>query len=621
MFIHIYLPGILQLQRRLFESRRCLLLVCRDDFNSKEFTTYEMVKGCPVWRVSGVFRLAFDPRKSIHYKRVQAGGESEGLNRELKHCKLNIKDHDHLLMTSLEIPHWLHRGRNFLESFGGPSNDPILLLMEIPHMLHLEGKFFESCGCLLLVCKDDIGSTEFTIYEMIKGSFVWSVRGRGCFCGDKLIRRGCKIRPNIKNNIEIFDIGSNQIDDDDDADDAFVFISPFKVDPNLYEFIPSLAIAEEGVVNGHFSQLTREHFVSVLHREVGADLRKASVEPSDMQQFVAIWGRRPMITELRSIVGSSDWTEVLRYFCRMAAAEDRRFAMQMNLVRQEVADVCEYKRNLSDELCSVKSVIAPMKAYELLNDTLRKDEAKMAQLRELERQLELRALEKELFIQKLVRNCNLCGRYPVYVIARFTELDLALGAGGVLSLLLLLALFQASDEELWRQLLPVNNGMVADVWLAGQTNRAAIEINDTIMVRDQFLEELDSLGVRHRIVVVGKAAEFVSDTIRKDNAQVEQLREIESQMEFRALEKELHELMPKCKALRERVGEWDWSKMIGVYYKSAMADDFEFARRISVLYQEMEIAYSEKLDFIRELEVVPGVAVEAKTTEFLNDKL
>ncbi|GKE42366.1 hypothetical protein Tco_1469650 [Tanacetum coccineum] len=114
--------------------------------------------------------------------------------------------------------------------------------------------------------------------------------------------------------------------------------------------------------------------------------------------------RRPMITELRSIVGSSDWTEVLRYFCRRAAAEDRRFTMRMNLLREEIADVCEYRRNLADELCSVRSVIAPVKAAELLNDTLRKDEAKMAQLRELERQLELRALEKELFIQKLVRN-------------------------------------------------------------------------------------------------------------------------------------------------------------------------------------------------------------------------
>nr|GEX00345.1 hypothetical protein [Tanacetum cinerariifolium] len=104
--------------------------------------------------------------------------------------------------------------------------------------------------------------------------------------------------------------------------------------------------------------------------------------------------------------GFLEWhcTEVLRYFCHKAATEDRKFAMRMNLLRQEIADVCEYRRNLADELCSIRSVIALVNAVELLNDTLLKDGAKMEQLCELERQLELRALEKELFIQKLVQN-------------------------------------------------------------------------------------------------------------------------------------------------------------------------------------------------------------------------
>ncbi|GJW04818.1 hypothetical protein Tco_1563674 [Tanacetum coccineum] len=176
-------------------------------------------------------------------------------------------------MTSLEIPHGLHRGRNFLESFGGPSNDPILLLMKIPHMLHIEGRIFESCGCLLLVCRDDIGYIEFTIYEMMKGSSVWSVRylvniqqlmnplpegwsirtsvwsiclGEGeedAFMVINLSGKVVKYNLISKTNTEIFDIRSNQMDDDDDddADDTVVFIPPFEVDHNLYEFIPSLA--------------------------------------------------------------------------------------------------------------------------------------------------------------------------------------------------------------------------------------------------------------------------------------------------------------------------------------------------------------------------------------------
>ncbi|GKD79276.1 hypothetical protein Tco_1341897 [Tanacetum coccineum] len=118
-------------------------------------------------------------------------------------------------------------------------------------------------------------------------------------------------------------------------------------------------------------------FVQNLRREDHLrSLSGVSVEPSDMQLFVAIW----------------------------VAAEDRRFAMRMNFLREEIADVCKYRRNLINELCSVRSVIAPVKAAELLNDSLTKDEVKMAQLLELERQLELRALKKELFTQKLVRN-------------------------------------------------------------------------------------------------------------------------------------------------------------------------------------------------------------------------
>nr|GEY69729.1 hypothetical protein [Tanacetum cinerariifolium] len=51
---------------------------------------------------------------------------------------------------------------------------------------------------------------------------------------------------------------------------------------------------------------------------------------------------------------------------------------------------------------------------------------------------------------------------------------------------------------------------------------------------------VDKLRSIRGIVVVQKAAEFVADTVRKANVQVAQLREVESQMEFRALEKELH---------------------------------------------------------------------------------
>ncbi|GJX27773.1 hypothetical protein Tco_0235852 [Tanacetum coccineum] len=82
--------------------------------------------------------------------------------------KLNIEDHDHPIITTIQIPHGLHRGRNFLESVGG-CDDPMLVLLDIHGMLHLEGRLFKSRRCLLLICSDDIGFREFTIYEMMKG--------------------------------------------------------------------------------------------------------------------------------------------------------------------------------------------------------------------------------------------------------------------------------------------------------------------------------------------------------------------------------------------------------------------------------------------------------------------
>ncbi|GJR36748.1 hypothetical protein Tco_1212432 [Tanacetum coccineum] len=81
-----------------------------------------------------------------------------------------------------------------------------------------------------------------------------------------------------------------------------------------------------------------------------------------------------------------------------AAAEDRRFATQLNMLRREMANIYEKRRNLAYELRSFRGIIAPGKAVDFLNNTLRKDDAEMTQLCELERQIELRALKKELFI-------------------------------------------------------------------------------------------------------------------------------------------------------------------------------------------------------------------------------
>ena len=66
--------------------------------------------------------------------------------------------------------------------------------------------------------------------------------------------------------------------------------------------------------------------------------------------------------------------------------------------------ICEKRRNLEDELRSIRGIVVVDKAAELVSDSLRKDNAQVEKLHEVENQMAFRAYEKELFIQKLVGN-------------------------------------------------------------------------------------------------------------------------------------------------------------------------------------------------------------------------
>nr|GEU77063.1 hypothetical protein [Tanacetum cinerariifolium] len=156
---------------------------------------------------------------------------------------------------------------NFLKSYGYV--DPILILIQIPQLLHLERKLFESRGCLLLVFRDDISSSEFTIYEMMIGCSVWIVMYR-VDTNDFItpLPEGWSIRSTVwsvvlgemredsflvinlygkvvqcnlisKTLHEIYDCGSNQLDDNHDDDDEI--LQQFKAEHNINEYILSFA--------------------------------------------------------------------------------------------------------------------------------------------------------------------------------------------------------------------------------------------------------------------------------------------------------------------------------------------------------------------------------------------
>nr|GEV78881.1 hypothetical protein [Tanacetum cinerariifolium] len=167
-------------------------------------------------------------------------------NRKLMHYNLNIEDTDHPIITTIPIP---QRGMTFLKSYG--YMDQMQILKQMSQLLHLEGKLFKCRGTLFLGCLDDFGSREFTIYEMMIGCSVWMVRYRVhtddfmtplpegwsirsnvwsivleerekySFLVIKLSRRVVQYNLISKTLHEIYDCGSNQVDDNhDDNDDT-----------------------------------------------------------------------------------------------------------------------------------------------------------------------------------------------------------------------------------------------------------------------------------------------------------------------------------------------------------------------------------------------------------------
>ncbi|GKD42731.1 hypothetical protein Tco_1267376 [Tanacetum coccineum] len=76
-----------------------------------------------------------------------------------------------------------------------------------------------------------------------------------------------------------------------------------------------------------------------------------------------------------------------------------------------------------------------------------------------------------------------------------------------------------------------SRSMAEDYRIAGDINRVAIELNNVIVQKDRFLEELDSLGVWH---VPSKMAEFMREIQAKDKETVEKLRILQREMELNA---------------------------------------------------------------------------------------
>ncbi|GKB83789.1 hypothetical protein Tco_0950684 [Tanacetum coccineum] len=118
----------------------------------------------------------------------------------------------------------------------------------------------------------------------------------------------------------------------------------------------------------------------------------------------SVIGKHPLIIELRYKADSSEWSDVLVFFCREVADEDIKIATKLNRLREEMLVIREKRSNLVDELRSIRGIVVVGKAAEFVSETVRKDNAQIEQLRGVESKMEVRALEKELHVQNIMGN-------------------------------------------------------------------------------------------------------------------------------------------------------------------------------------------------------------------------
>ncbi|GJT82691.1 hypothetical protein Tco_1057033 [Tanacetum coccineum] len=170
----------------------------------------------PYYKSAGL-RMAFDLTKSPHYKLVDAGrrtydiviqiysSEIETKNRQLTHYRLNIEDHEHPVITTIQIP---QRGMNFLKSYG--YMDPMLILIQIPHLCHVDTDDF-------MTPLPEGWSIRSTVW-----SIVLEEKEDESFLVINLSEKVVQYNLISKTIHEIYDCGSNQLDDNHDDDDELL---------------------------------------------------------------------------------------------------------------------------------------------------------------------------------------------------------------------------------------------------------------------------------------------------------------------------------------------------------------------------------------------------------------
>ncbi|GJR88505.1 hypothetical protein Tco_0212516 [Tanacetum coccineum] len=111
-----------------------------------------------------------------------------------------------------------------------------------------------------------------------------------------------------------------------------------------------------------------------------------------------------MCVELETVVGARNWLDMVVLYCRKFTSEHQEFAIRINRLVGEMNKVCQDRIVFVRGIESVTDVTVTAKIVVFLKEMMNKEGSREWQLRDLGKEARERALEIELFVQKLMRD-------------------------------------------------------------------------------------------------------------------------------------------------------------------------------------------------------------------------
>ncbi|GJR46963.1 hypothetical protein Tco_1315066 [Tanacetum coccineum] len=114
----------------------------------------------------------------------------------------------------------------------------------------------------------------------------------------------------------------------------------------------------------------------------------------------------PKCEELQMTVNSSDWSVMFIHHCRREISKDLRLSQKINALCARLTDIVVERERFIDELDRLVRRAVPERMAEFMKEVQNKDMPNRLKLQILSREFELRAREKDIFIEKLKGNMD-----------------------------------------------------------------------------------------------------------------------------------------------------------------------------------------------------------------------